>query len=91
MVRNPQNIEGRVAAAVRAAVVRERGIPLSEIELAADLLDDLQIGPDAFYRIIIDVEQALGIGVFEGNWEYDDGTVNGLVSYYVDILRKREI
>jgi hypothetical protein len=89
MVRNPHNIEGRVAEAVRAAVSRERGIPVSETESAADPMDDSRIGPDRFYRIIVDVEQALGIEVSEGNWEFDAGTVNGLVSYYVEILRKR--
>ena len=89
MVRNPHNLEGRVAEAVRAAVSRERGIPVSETGSAADLMDDSQIGPDGFYRIIVDVEQALGIGVSEGKWEFDDCTLNGLVSYYVEILRKR--
>ena len=85
MVRNPQNIEDKVAEAVRAAISRERGIPVSE-----DLMDDSPIGPDEFYRIIVDVEQSLGIGVSEGNWEFDDCTPNGLVSYYVEILRKRK-
>ena len=90
MVRNPRNIEGRVEEAVRTAVSREQGISLSEIESAADLMDDSQIGPDAFYRIIVDVEQALGIGASEGNWEFEEGTVNGLVSYFVTILTKRK-
>ena len=86
---NPHSIEGRVAEAVRAPVSRERGIPVSEFQSAAGLMDDSRIGSDGFYRIIADVEQALGIGVSEGNWEFDEGTVNGLVSYYVEILRKR--
>ena len=89
MVRNPHNIEGRVAEAVRAAVSRERGIPVSETGSAADLMDDSQIGPDGFYRIIVDVEQALGVGVSEGDGEFDDCTLNGLVSYYVEILGRR--
>lgn len=88
-MRNPHNIEGRVTEAVRSAVSRERGIPVSEIGSAADLMDDSQIGPDGFYRIIVDVEQALGIGVSEGNWELDDCTLDGFVNYYVEILRKR--
>jgi hypothetical protein len=70
MVRNPHNIEGRVAEAVRAAVSRERSIPVSEIGSAADLMDDSQIGPDGFYRIIVDVEQALGIGVLSRVTEF---------------------
>jgi hypothetical protein len=75
MVKNPHNIEGRVAEVVRTAVSRERGIPVSETESEADLMDDSQIGPDGFYRIIVDVEQALGVGVSEGNWELDDCTL----------------
>jgi hypothetical protein len=51
MVRNPQNIEDKVAEAVKAAVSRERGIPVSEY-----LMDDFPVGPDEFYRIIMDLE-----------------------------------
>ena len=91
MVRNRQSIESRVREAVKVAVSKERGFPVSELESTEDLMDDSRIGPDGFYRIIADVEQALGIGTFEGNWEFEEGTFNGIVSYYVGILRRRRL
>ena len=43
----------------------------------------------AFYRIVADIEQKLGLSALEGNWVFEDSSVQGLVKYYKKILDER--
>ena len=43
----------------------------------------------AFYRIVADIEQKLGLSALEGDWVFEDSSVQGLVKYYKKILDER--
>jgi hypothetical protein len=73
-----------VERAVKDAVAKEAGISASEIDPAAALLYNPRIDDAGFYRIIVDIEQRLGISSAEGTWYFDEGSVKGMVRYYVD-------
>ena len=44
---------------------------------------------DIFLRIVTDIEQDLNIGALEGNWVFEEPTVEGLVEYFREILDER--
>ena len=77
-----------VERALKAAVAKEAGISASEIDPDAALINHPRIGDAGFYRIIVDIEQRLGISSNEGTWYFDEGSVKGMVRYYVDALNE---
>lgn len=79
-----------VKRAVKAAVAEEARISASDIDPDAALINHPRIGDAGFYRIIVDIEQRLGISSDEGAWHFDEGSVKGLVRYYIDVLNGRK-
>ena len=45
--------------------------------------------PGTFYRIIADIKQALETGATEDDWSFDEGNIDGLVSYYSKLVDGR--
>ncbi len=72
-----------VKEVVYGTVARHLGLRRKELNEMTSLDD-----PGAFYRIIVDIEQQLGIGTFEGDWCFEEGSLNGLVDYYSDLVEK---
>jgi len=70
-----------VKEVVYDTVARHLGLSRQELN-EMTLLDD----PGTFYRIIVDIEQQLGIGTFEGDWRFEEGSLSGLVEYYSDLV-----
>ena len=70
-----------VKEVVYDTVARHLGLRRQELNEMTSLDD-----PGAFYRIIVDIEQQLGIGTFEGDWCFEEGSLNGLVDYYSDLV-----
>ncbi len=71
-----------VREVVYDTVARHLGLSRQELN-EMKLPDD----PGAFYRIIVDIEQQLDIGTFEGDWCFEEGSLSGLVEYYSDLVR----
>ena len=42
-----------------------------------------------FYRIIVDIEQRLGLSSSEGDWVFEEASIQGLEDYYKNILGER--
>ena len=66
-------------------VARYSGLKSEEVKPGIDASEDA----GAFYRIVADIEQKLGLSALEGNWVFEDSSVQGLVKYYKKILDER--
>ncbi len=70
---------------VYETVARHIGLKRQKLDEIMTLTED----PGAFYRIIVDIEQQLGLSSSEGDWSFDEGTIRGLVNYYSSMIDDR--
>ncbi len=83
--------ETEVSRAVYAAVAKETGMPRSELRPETLLEESSGVGADGYYRIIVDIERRLGVSTFDGNWCFDDASIESLVRYCVRLHKDREM
>lgn len=69
---------------VYETVARHLGLRRQELHETTSLDDT-----GTFYRIIVDIEQQLGLSPLEGDWCFDEGSIGGLVSYYSNMMKDR--
>ena len=72
----------RIREVVFETVARHFKTPRNELGPS----EELEVDPNGLVRILVDIEQQLGIGGLQGNWQFEDGSVNAIVDYYVHLL-----
>ena len=70
---------------VYETVAQHLGLKIDEVK------EDMDASKDAgtFYRIIVDIEQRLGLSSSEGDWVFEEASIQGLEDYYKNILGER--
>lgn len=66
-------------------VARHLGLKREVVKPGMDAGEDAGV----FFRIVADIEIKLGLSALEGDWVFDDSSVQGLVKYYRKILEER--
>jgi hypothetical protein len=70
---------------VYKTVAQHLGLKIDEVK------EDMDASKDAgtFYRIIVDIEQRLGLSSSEGDWVFEEASIHGLEDYYKNIMGER--
>lgn len=73
----------RVRSIVVATVARHMGVPPEELRLQ----NRVRLDAAALYRILVDIEQQLGVHPLDGNWSFEGDSIGAIVAYYVELTR----
>jgi len=63
---------------VYETVAQHLGLKIDEVKEDMDASKD----SSTFYRIIVDIEQRLGLSSSEGDWVFEEASIQGLEDYY---------
>lgn len=63
---------------------------MAELEPDTGLDDNIGVDAAAFYRILVDIDAQLELGSSDGDWSFEEGSIQGLVDYYDRVLKNRD-
>ena len=72
----------KLVAVVFEIVSRQTGVPRERLHQDSMLNEELGVDQNMHSRILFDIESQLGLNPLEGNWSFENASINALINYY---------
>lgn len=82
--------QNRLKKLIIKTVSRHARTDVAELEPDTGIDDNIGVDAAALYRILVDIDAQLELGSSDGDWSFEEGSIQGLVDYYDRVLKNRD-